>query len=192
VTTFGIIIIKHHGVYTQVYNFRLLDLQSSNEQGLKQSTEQKNSRPGKCIEKAFHSMGRSHLIHIGLNAASIARVFGKLIEISQMAAGTIDHKAQDLFEKLENRNTFFVLADRAEKPVYQRKNLNLMQIGQKKRQSGSTGESVTGDFDAANFQFIFSVIFVILIHRVLHLVGLAMLANTVMGFNKHYSTLSKG
>jgi hypothetical protein len=109
-----------------------------------------------------------------------------------MAAGTVNHKAQNLFEKLENLDTFFALTDRAEKSVYQWKYLDLMQIGHEKGQSGPAGESVIGNFDAADFQFIFPVIFAILIHDVLHLVGYAILANALVGFSKHYSTLPPG
>ena len=131
-----------------------------------------------------------HLIQISFYTAGIARVFGKLIKISQMPAGTINHEAKNLLDKLEDINTLFTFSHRTEKSVYYRKNLNLMQIGDKQRQAGSSGQTLAGGLDCADFQFLFSVISDIFTHKVLHLVGLAILVITLVGFNKYYSMLS--
>jgi hypothetical protein len=86
---------------------------------------------------------------------------------------------------------FFFLSDRTEKPVDHRKNLNPVQISDKQRQSGSACQSVACDLDVADFQFLFPVFFAILFHKVLYLFGWAILADTLVGFGKYYSTLPK-
>jgi len=106
-----------------------------------------------------------------------------------MPTGTVNHEAQNLFDNFKDLNALFVFSNRTEKPVNQRKNLNLMQIRDKQCQAGPSGQPVVGDLDVANFQFLFSIFFVILAHKVLYLVGLAILVNTFVGFNKHYSML---
>jgi hypothetical protein len=189
VAAFGIIIVHHHGINTQLDQLGLLYLQTPNKQGLQQTTKQKYPSPGKGVEKPLYPMRRSHIGHVGLNTAGIAGVFGKLIKISQMPTGTISHKTQNLLEEFKNRDAFFTFSDRTEKPVKQWKNLNLVQIRNEQGQTRSASQTLAGGLNGADFQFLFTVIFAISVHRVLYLMGLAMLVNTVVGFNKHYSML---
>jgi hypothetical protein len=185
----GIIIVHHHGINTQFNQVGLFDFQAPDKQSLQQSAEKKNPRPGKGIEKTLHLVRGSHLVYIRLNTAGISLIFGQLIKIVQVPAGTIEHKAQDLFKKLENIGALPVLTDRSEESVQPIKNFNMIQIRDEQAQPGPTGQSVGGGFNSADFQFLFSVVFVNFIHRVLHLLGLAILVIALVGFNKDYSIL---
>jgi hypothetical protein len=126
---------------------------------------------------------------IGFDAPGIAGVFGKLIKIAQMPAGTIDHKTQNLFKKLKYLNPLAVLADRTKKSVRQWKDVDGMQVGDKQCQSGPAGQTLVGFLYATNFLFSFSVISAISIHEVLHLVGLAAIVMILVYFNNDYSML---
>jgi hypothetical protein len=129
------------------------------------------------------------MAHIRLDTTGITRIRGKLIEIAQVPAGAVCHETKDLFENLEDRYAFLTLPYRAKVSVKQRENLNLMQIGHEQCQPRSTGQTFVGGFDGINFLFLFTVISAIFFHQVLHLLGAAMLAITVVGFNKYYSIL---
>jgi len=86
-----------------------------------------------------------------------------------MPTATVNHKAQNLLEKLKDFNALFTLSDRTEKSVDQRKNLDLVQISNKQCQPGPAGQTFAGRFNCTDFQFLFSVILAIFIHKVLHL-----------------------
>ena len=85
---------------------------------------------------------------------------------------------------------FLLFRIEPKKSVNQRKYLDLMQVCDKQRQAGSTGQTFAGHFNFANFQFLFSVRFAMFLHQVLHLIGMAILVNAFVGFNKYYSILS--
>jgi hypothetical protein len=106
--------------------------------------------------------------------------------------GAVDHEAQHLLEKFEYRYCLFVFADRSEKPLNYRLNSDAVKIGNEKAQTSSAREPFAGRFDTIYFQFLFTVNSAILVHRVPHLFGIALLIITVVGFSKHYSILSIG
>jgi hypothetical protein len=114
-----VIVVHHHGVDAKFNYGRILYLQTPNKQYLQQTTEQVYSRPSKGFKKALYPVGRSHLFHIGLNVARVTFAFGKLIKIGQMSARTVDHKAQNLFEDFEDRQTLFIFSYCSKKSVNQ-------------------------------------------------------------------------
>ena len=158
-TTIGIIIVHHHGVESQLDHIRRFDPQAPDEQGLQQSPEQKDPRPGKCFEKALDTVGRGHLFFIGFDAAGVTGILGQLIKISHMPAGAVDHKAQNRLKKFEDGNALFGFADRPEISVQNWENTDGVHIGDKQGKTGSTGQSFTGLFDAVDLQFLFAIIF---------------------------------
>jgi hypothetical protein len=109
-----------------------------------------------------------------------------------MPTGTVDHKTQDLLEKHADISTLSALSDRAEKPVYQRKELDAVQICNKQRQPGSTRQPIFGCFDSVNFQFLFAVTSAIFIHKVLHLLGLASWFAFLVAFKSYTNKLPLG
>ena len=119
-------------------------------------------------------MGRSHLLHICFNGSSISDIILQMIEIDQMPAGAIHHETEHLFEKLCNVSTFFTFSQRTEKPVQHRKYLNAMQIGRKECQAGPSSQFLACWLHVIDFQFAFTINFVILRHLVLHLLGYAL------------------
>jgi hypothetical protein len=116
-------------------------------------------------------------------------IFGKLIKIGQVPAGTVDHEAQKLLEKFKYLGAFFVFAHGAEESFQKCKNFNTMQVGDKQAQPGSAGQSVGSRFNSADFYFIFSVTFAICRHKVLHLLGvlwLLLLSLVLANIITHY------
>ena len=87
-------------------------------------------------------MRGGHLFHAGFNTSGISRILGKLIKIAQMPAATIDHKTQDLFEKLRYFKPLTALADRTEKFFYQWKDVDSMQVGDEQCQSSPAGQTI--------------------------------------------------
>jgi hypothetical protein len=190
-TAFGIIIVHDHRIYTQFDQMGFFDVQAPDKKRLQESTEQKNTRPGKRVEKAFHPVRRSHIVHIGFNTAGISGIIAQLIKPGEMPAGTIEHETQHLLHQFSDFKPLFVFSDGAEKSVQYRKNLNLVQVGDKQSQAGSTGQAVICGFDRADLQFSFPIIFVMFVHKVLYLVGLLLLIIFWGKFNKHYSMLQQ-
>jgi len=167
----------------------LFHVKPPDKKSLQQPAKQENACPGKGLEKSLYPVRRGHFAHICLDTAGITRIAGKLIEIGQVPAGAVGHEAKDLFEKLKGRNALFAFPYRTEISVKQREYPDVMQIGYKKAQTSSAGQTLVGGFDGANFQFLFTVISAILFHQVLHLLGTAILVNALVGFNKYYSIL---
>jgi hypothetical protein len=148
-----------------------MNFKAPNRKCLQQAAEQKDPRPGKNIEKSFDLVRRGHLFRVAFYGAGIACVLDKLIKIAQMTTGTVGHKAQNLFEKLEDIESFTAFSDGTKKSFQQWKNPNTMHIGNKQGQTGPACQAFAGFFYCADFQFLFSVIFAIFAHRALHLVG---------------------
>ena len=69
-------------------------------------------------------------------------------------------------------------------------NFNAVQVGDEQSHARSASQPVGGGLDTSNFEFILPVVFAMLVHRVLYLLGVSMLAITLVGFIKHYNTLS--
>jgi hypothetical protein len=157
----------------QFNDIRIFDPQMSDEKPLQKSTEKINSCPGKGLEKTLDRMRGCHMFQMGFNSSGIACIFFELIEIAEPPAGSIDHKAKDLLEKLKNTKTFSVFADGAEKTLQPGKDFNGMEIFHKQSQTRSSGQTVMRLFNLANLQFLFTIIFAILSHKVLHLLGVA-------------------
>jgi hypothetical protein len=186
----GIVVVHDHGIDTQLDNLGPDDPQAPEKKRLQEPTEQKHPRPGKRLEEPLDLMGRGHVDAISFDAAGIAFILTKLIEIGQPSAGAVDKKTQHLLEKLCNRQTFAALADGTKPAIEPIENLNAVQIGHDQGQASSAGQAVGSGFDTSNFQFILPVIFAMLAHRVLYLLGVWLLAITLVGITKHYNTLS--
>ena len=165
------------------------NLQAPEKKGLQKPSEQKHPRPGKGLEKPFDLMRRSHVRSIGFDAAGIPFILRKLVEIGQPSAGAVNEKAQHLLEKFGYSQALAVFTDGAEPAIEPIENLNAVQIRHEQGQARPAGQSVGGGFDTSNFQFILSVIFAMLAHRVLYLLGGVILVVTLAGFNKYYNTL---
>jgi hypothetical protein len=109
-----------------------------------------------------------------------------------MPTGTVDHKAEKLFEKFANINPLTTLADGTEKPIYQWEKLDAVQIGDKQRQTGPARQTVVGGFDGVNLQFLFSVTSAIFAHRVLHLLGITCWLTFLVAFKSYTNKLPLG
>ena len=188
-TAVGIIIVQNHGVNAQLNQPWLFYPQAPDKQRLQQPTKQKYAGSGKSVEKSFDPMLGGHHFHAGFDASSMPCVLGKLIKIAQMPAGAINHKTQDLFEKLKDLNTLAALADRTEKSVHQWKDVDAIQVGDKQCQSGFAGQTIAGLLYTSDFLFSFLVISAIFIHEVLLLVGLAAIVMIFIYFNNDYGML---
>ena len=184
-----IVVIHHHRIDTQLDNLGPGDLQAPEKKSLQQTPEQKHPRPGESLEKPLDLMGRGHVCAIGFDTAGIAFMLAKLVEIGHVSAGTVDEKAQHLLEQFRNGKALAVFADGAEPSVKPTEDLNPVQIGHEQGQAGSAGQPVGSGFDASNFEFILSVVFAILAHRVLYLLGVFILVVNLAVFNKYYNTL---
>ena len=185
----GIIIIHDHRINTQFDDIGSDDPQAPKKKRLQQPAEQKHPRPGKSLEEPFDLMRRGHVCAIGLDAAGISVILTKLVEIGQPSAGAVDKKAQHLLEKFCNRQAFAVLADRTEPAIEPIENLDAVQIGHEQGQACSAGQPIGSGFDASNFEFILPVVFAMLAHRVLYLLGVFILVDNLAVFNKYYNTL---
>ena len=130
--------------------------------------------------KAYSSLERN---------TRITWIISELIKIGQMSAGAVCHEAHYLFEKFEDIYPFFTFSYRTKESIKQRENPNLMKISDEQCQAGPAGQPIAGRLDGVNFRFLFPVIFAIFFHQVLHLLGVAILVITLVGFNKYYSTL---
>jgi hypothetical protein len=64
-----------------------------------------------------------------------------------------------------------VFTDGAEPAIKPIENLDAVQIGHEQGQARPAGQPVGSGFDASNFKFILPVIFAMLAHRVLYLLG---------------------
>jgi hypothetical protein len=155
VTKSSIIVVQDHGVKSQFNDIRIFDPQAPDEKPLQKSTEKINPCPGKSPEKSLDRMRRSHMFQMGFHSSGIAGIFFELIEITEPSAGSIDHKAKDLLEKLKNTNTFSVFADGAEKTLQPGKDFNGMEIFHKQSQTRSSGQAVMSFFNLTNLQFLF-------------------------------------
>ena len=189
--TKGIIIVHHHRIDTQLDQFWLGDLQSPKKKGLQKATKHKYAHPGKTVEKAFDLMGGGHMASRCLDTTGIALIVFELVKVGQMPTGAVYEEAQHLLEKLRYANAFSVFAKCSKPALYPAVNLNLMQIGHEQRQACPACQPIGCDLDAADFRFSSLVIFAMLAHRVLYLLGVAILVITLVGFNKYYSTLSR-
>ncbi len=69
-------------------------------------------------------------------------------------------------------------------------NLDAVHISCEQGQACFSGQPVGGGFDTTDFEFIFPVVFVMLAHRVLYLLGVRMLAVTLVYIIKDYKILS--
>ena len=185
----GIIVVHNHRIDAQFDHIGPGDLQTPNEKGLQKTPEQKHSRPGKGLEKAFDLMRRSHVRSIGFDAAGVSFILRELVEIGQSPAGAIDKEAQHLLEKFRYANAFAVFTDGGEPAIEPAENLDAVQIGHEQGQARSAGQPVGGGFNASNFKFILLVISAMFAHRVLYPLGVVMLAITLVGIIKHYNTL---
>jgi hypothetical protein len=65
-----------------------------------------------------------------------------------------------------------------------------MQITHEQGEARPAGQPVGGGFDASNLKFSLPIIFAMVAHRVLYLLGVWLLINSLVRINKHYSTLS--
>jgi len=142
------------------------------------------------LKKTLNLMRRGHVYAIGFDAASIPFILTKLVEVGQTPTGTIDKKAQHLFEELCNWQPLAVLADGTEPAIKPTENLNAMQVSNEQSQARSASQPVGSGIDTSNFQFILSVVFAMLAPRVLYLLGGVILVTTVVGFNNNYNTLA--
>jgi len=186
----GIVIIHDHRINTQFDDIGLDEPQAPKKKGLQQPAEQKHPRPGKSLEESFDLMRRSHVFQIRLDASGISAILGKLVEIGQTAAGAIDKKTQHLLEKFCDRQAFTILTDRTKPAIKLIENLNAVQICNEQGQARSAGQPVGSRFDTPNFKFILPVVFAMLAHRVLYLLGVFILVVNLAVFNKYYNTLS--
>ena len=152
-----IVVIHHHRIYTQLDDLGLGDPQAPEKKGLQQTPEQKYPRPGKGFEEPFDLMRRGHVCVLGLDAAGIAFILRKLVEIGQPTAGAIYKEAQHLLEKLGYSQALPVFTDGAEPAIKPIENLNAVQIRHEQSQTSSASQPVGSGFDTSNFQFIFSV-----------------------------------
>jgi hypothetical protein len=184
-----IVVIHHHRIYSQLDDLGLGDPQAPEKKGLQQTPEQKYPRPGKGFEEPFDLMRRGHVCVLGLDAAGIAFILRKLVEIGQPTAGAIYKEAQHLLEKLGYSQALPVFTDGAETAIKPIENLNAVQIRHKQSQTSSASQPVGSGFDSSNFQFILPVISAMFAHRVLYLLGGVILVVTLAGFNKYYNTL---
>ena len=137
---FCIVIVHDHRIDTQFDYIGLRNPQTPDEKGLQKAAEQKDARPGECFEKAFDLMRRGHVFDWRLDAAGIAFITGNLVEVCQAPTGSIGKKAENLFEKLCNLNSFSVFSDGSEPVVEPAKNLNAVHIGHEQGQPGSSGQ----------------------------------------------------
>ena len=135
-------------------------------------------------------MRRSHVRSIGFDAAGIAFIMRELIEIGQPPAGAIDKEAQHLLEKFGNGQALAILADGSEPTVKPTKNMDAVHVSHEQGEASSSGQPVGSGFDTSNFEFILPVIFAMLAHRVLYLLGVFILVVNLAVFNKYYNTLS--
>jgi hypothetical protein len=125
----GIVVVHDHRIDTQFDNRRSDDPQAPEKKRLQQSSEQKHSRPGKCLEEPLDLVGRGHVGAISFDTASIPFILTKLVEIGQPPTGTIDEKAQHLLEEFCNGQPLAVLADGTEPAIKPIENLNAVQVG---------------------------------------------------------------
>jgi hypothetical protein len=191
-TALGIIIIQNHGIDPQLNQIRLFYFQPPDKQMLQQTTKQKNSNPGKSLEKPFDLMRRKHIVYISFDRSGVSFVGGILIKMTDMAAAAVRKKTQNLFENFMNDQALFTLSDRSEISVQQRENQNSVQIPDKKCQAGSAGQAFMRFFYGVDSQFTSFVFFVMFTHKVLHLLGFASIVNALVGFNYYNSKLPLG
>jgi hypothetical protein len=185
-----IVVIHHHRIDTQLDYIRLDDLQSPEKEGLQKFSKQEHSCPGKSFEESFDLMRRCHVPCRRLDAAGIAGILRKLVEIGQSPTGAIDEKAEYLLEKFMYCETLSAFTDGTEPAIEPFENLNVVQIGHEQGQTRPAGQAIRGGLDTSNFEFILSEIFAMSVHRVLYLLGVFMFAITLVGINKHYNMLS--
>ena len=77
-------------------------------------------------------------------------------------------------------------SDGAEPAIQPIKNLDAVQIGHEQGQARPSGQPVGGGLDAPNLKFSLPVFFAMVAHRVLYLLGVWLLAITLVGtiYNK--------
>ena len=189
VSAIRIVVIHHHRIDTQLDDLGTYDFQAPKKKRLQQSAEQKHPRPGKSLEEPLDLMGRGHVCAIGFDAAGIPVILTKLVEIGHVSAGAVDEKAQHLLEKFRNGQALAVFTNGAEPALEPIENFDAVQICHEQGQAGSAGQPVGSGFDASNFEFILPVVFAILAHRVLYLLGVFILVVNLAVFNKYYNTL---
>ena len=105
------------------------------------------------------------------------------------SAATIDKKAQHLFEKFCNCEAFSVFSDGAKPAIQPVENLDIVHIGHEQTQPSPSSQPVGCSFNTSDFGFILPVVFAMLAHRVLFLLGVSFLVVKLSVFNKHYNTL---
>lgn len=187
--TQGIVIVHDHRVDTQLDHIGLGNPQPPEKKGLQKTPEQKCSRPGKAFKKTLDLMGRGHAFFWRFDTAGIAFIVLKLIEVCQPPAGAINEEAQHLLEKFRYAKPFSAFPNGSEPTLDPAENLDLVQICNEQCQASPAGQSIGSDLDAPYFQFSFAFFFAMFAHRVLHLLGVAILAITLASFCKYYSTL---
>jgi hypothetical protein len=189
-TAQGIVIVHDHRVDTQLDHIGLGDLQPPEKKGLQKTPKQKSSCPSKAFKKSFNLMGRGHVLFWRLDTAGIAFIVSNLIKVCQPTACAINKEAQHLLEKLRYAKTFSVFPNASEPALDPAENLDLVQICNEQSQASPAGQSIRSGLDAPYFQFSSAIFFAMFTHRVLHLLGVAILAITLASFSKYYSILS--
>ncbi|WP_419657657.1 hypothetical protein [Desulfosarcina variabilis] len=187
---FCIVIVQDHCIDAQFDYIGIRNAQAPDKKGLQKAPKQKHARPGKCFEKTFNLIRGSHVLFWRLYTTGIAFIARNLVEVGQASAAAIDKKAQHLFEKFSNCETFSAFSDGAEPPIQPAENLDAVHICHEQAQPRPSCQSVGGGFNTSDFGFILSVVFAMLVHRVLYLLGVLNLVVNLVVFNNYYNTLS--
>ena len=185
---FGVIIVHDHGVNPQFDDARPSDLEPPEKQLFQKPTKHENPCPGKRLEKTLDLVGRRHFLDVGFNGGRIAVIFGQLVEISQSPARSVCHEAKSLLEDFHDIKAFSAFPDAPEPSVYPGKNTCFMQIGDKKRQSASAGESIRCDFNTTNFKLVSAICFGMILQKALHISGVVsviLVASIINNYNKN-------
>ena len=90
----SIIIVKHHGIHAEYNDLRLRDLESPDEEVLKQSPKQESTHIRKLAEQSFDRMRRSQIATA--NDSSITFICLQMIKPGDVATGAVHEKTEQL------------------------------------------------------------------------------------------------
>ena len=150
VALLGLIVVHHHGIQAQEDQRRRLQPPPPQEQLLQQAAKQPDAIHVKAPEKALDRMRGQQRLRARLNGSRVPFVLLQRVEVHQVAARSVQEKAEQLLEDLRDGLPFAALAQGAEEPVPMGENLNPPQIARKEAQSGASSQLIGGGFNVIN------------------------------------------
>jgi hypothetical protein len=143
----GLVVVHDHGVDVQFDDFGAGYCEPPEKKLQKQAPKKVSPMWGKSPVESFDGVRGDQALQVGFDCGGIAGVLGQDIEMSQVAAGTVEEEAEHLLEKLLNGRALGMLAHGTEKTVDVWEEVNTAQVADEEVEPGAARQAIARDLD---------------------------------------------